>query len=480
MTPQEQKLAKEEIARNLGISESDIEYKTLSFGIEKRVFKCFFVKTKKRINIPNFINLANYPLVFENCDFDSFQYSSLKIPNVLSFRQCKIKKFWALSVKFKSFFEMRDCEIEKIEIYGNSVFEDSVSFEGTKFRDDTLESKQDLKILFYYVEFKKNVYFNKACFETKFIPSNIIFHQRVDFSNAKFKKECNFEQVDFKEDVNFDNAKFESYTSFKNINFNNVNFSFSKFEYVNFYQARFQGYVNFYEAIFNEAPNFSQAVFDGSLNLINAKLNFDFKDIKEKIQEQHNNHKERPLENFANNFRDSFRIFKNALIKDNNLLDASNFHKVELYCKEIELENKQPERFSKDWIDKWVLKFYRILCDHHTNLIPNLKWLVWLIASYSIFLGKVIMVYPIALLGLVILIYIFDYKKWLFISQITSIVMILCVIFEEPKMIFGIVGLFSSDLNWWQNFFTAVYTILMALVLFSLQKTARKNSIVPN
>ncbi|MEE6620391.1 hypothetical protein VWN47_10825, partial [Campylobacter jejuni] len=44
------------------------------------------------------------------------------------------------------------------------------------------------------------------------------------------------------------------------------------------------------------------------------------------------NIEEKPLDKFANDFRDSFRTFKNALIKDNNLLDASNFHKYELYC----------------------------------------------------------------------------------------------------------------------------------------------------
>lgn len=479
MTLQEEEIAKQEIAKSLGISKDNIEYKTLSFGVEKRVFECFFVKTKKRMNIPNFINLANYPLVFENCEFDSFIcVPSSEIPNVLNFKECTIKKFWALSVKFKSFFEMRDCEIEKIEIYGNSVFEDSVSFEGTKFRDDSLELKRDLKILFYYVEFKKNVYFNKAYFETKFAPSNIIFHQRADFSNAKFKKECDFKQVDFKEDVKFYKAQFKDYTAFKEVKFGDIDFSYVSFDNTYFIKTKFRGYVNFYRAFFKKIPNFSQTIFEKSMNFINTNLDFNFEVLREKIQKEKNDHKEETSENFANDFRDSFRILKNALIKDNNLLEASKYHKFELYAKEIELENKQPQKFSKDWIDKWVLVFYRILCDHHTNLISNLKWLVWLIALYSILLGKVCMVYPIALLG--ILIYVFGCKKWIFISQITSIAMILCVIFEKPKIIFGVAGLFTSDLNWWQNFITAVYTILMALVLFSFQKTARKNSIVPS
>ena len=45
---------------------------------------------------------------------------------------------------------------------------------------------------------------------------------------------------------------------------------------------------------------------------------------------------------------------KNTLIRQNNLLDASQWHKLELYAKEIELDSKKPSILSRDWIDKGI------------------------------------------------------------------------------------------------------------------------------
>ena len=58
---------------------------------------------------------------------------------------------------------------------------------------------------------------------------------------------------------------------------------------------------------------------------------------------------------------------KNTLIRQNNLLDASQWHKLELYAKEIELDSKKPSILSRDWIDKWILRFYRHTSDQQTD-----------------------------------------------------------------------------------------------------------------
>ncbi|EOH4414676.1 hypothetical protein ACLQ5Z_000732 [Campylobacter coli] len=51
----------------------------------------------------------------------------------------------------------------------------------------------------------------------------------------------------------------------------------------------------------------------------------------------------------------------------------------------------------------------------------------------------------------------------------------------KPKIIFGIVNLTGDNsYNGFENALITIYTILLALALFSLQKTARKNSIVPS
>lgn len=111
--------------------------------------------------------------------------------------------------------------------------------------------------------------------------------------------------------------------------------------------------------------------------------------MQEKIKQEYedfnkNERDKKPLDKFANDFRDSFRVFKNALIKDNNLLDASNFHKYELYCKELELKNKKDKTF-KDVVDKYQLFFYRKLCDHHTDLLKVFHNLLIIIMLFSVF-----------------------------------------------------------------------------------------------
>ncbi|HEH3648887.1 TPA: hypothetical protein SGX95_000887 [Campylobacter jejuni] len=71
-------------------------------------------------------------------------------------------------------------------------------------------------------------------------------------------------------------------------------------------------------------------------------------------------------------------------------------------------------------------------------------------------------------------------KKFDFFVYLNLIV-VLWVICYMPKIIFGIVNIIGDkSYNGFENALITIYTILLALVLFSLQKTARKNSIVPS
>ncbi|WP_455948796.1 pentapeptide repeat-containing protein, partial [Helicobacter pullorum] len=194
----------------------------------------------------------------------------------------------------------------------------------------------------------------------------------------------------------------------------NVYFNNSIFEdYADFHECEFEKTANFYGAKFEKAPNFSQVQFKGSLNAVNMDLDFGFESLREKIKAEYELSKQqaapragkvlelqfhKSLASIANDFRDSFRIFKNALIKENNNLDASEFHKLELYCKEIELgespnkrgiqaqseedvrKNTKPFKESIDW---FLLRFYRKLSEHHTDLLRVLNNLVLLIALYA-------------------------------------------------------------------------------------------------
>lgn len=313
---------------------------------------------------------------------------------------------------------------------------------------------------------------------------------RVAFKDFIFKGKVLFHCTTFRDNIYFNNSIFKDYTSF--------------------YYCEFEKTASFYGSVFKKSPNFFQSIFRESINVVNTNLKFNFEDLQTTINQEYDtckedtnsqkvetliNYKNKSLDNFANDFRDSFRILKNTLIKDNNLLDASNFHKYELYSKEVELKHKKTKTL-KDKVEKWQLWFYRKLCDHHTDLVLNLKWLIIAIGLFAClyFIAKVFqninilnILSPLgvflSILSFLILfcmcyckcIKIFDFFAYL------SVIPTLWVICYKPKLIFGIANLVGNkNYNGFENALITIYTILLALVLFSLQKTARKNSIVPN
>ncbi|EOH7210861.1 hypothetical protein ACMC5C_001270, partial [Campylobacter coli] len=357
------------------------------------------------------------------------------------------------------------------------------------------------------------------------------------------------------------------------------------------------------------------AIFNENLNIVNTKLNFTFSNLEEKIEQEYEefnkNKKEedqKSLDKFANDFRDSFRTFKSVLIKDNNALDASNFHKYELYCKEIELKqnwDKKGENVKnttdleknvsriRDFVDFLLLGFYRKLCDHHTDFLKVFNNLILLIALYALFvfgftwlhddkledtrailtlfgffdkfrlyfdiISAIFVVfgcgffvckldsyekknnvskkqninfiyiigdflnliksllfasftpcvfyvlfslfgfflnlgkdfgYSLLINTLFVSLYIcLVYTKSLFFGRyvvlIFSYIVFIIMLIKQPNVIHPLIGKIANESDKFFNYpslivLNILYTILLALVLFSLQKTARKNSIVPS
>lgn len=306
--------------------------------------------------------------------------------------------------------------------------------------------------------FKKEVYIRYSCFERvrfshcefesklalyRLEGSNeaIEFHNGINFEHCVFGGEVEFRHFvsgsplsgnkyyNNARETNFKNCIFKKRVDFSNSKIcNNIYFTDSIFQdSVDFSQCEFEKIANFYGVKFKKVPNFSQTQFKGSLNVVNTNLDFGFESLDKKIREEYETynhitpeHKgksgylkrfferlskffkdtekyQKTLAHFANDFRDSFRIFKSALIKDNNLLDASEFHRFELYCKEIELRESVRKRGTKaydnegirknmkpfkEFIDFLLLRFYRNLCDHHTDFLRCFNNLVLLVALY--------------------------------------------------------------------------------------------------
>ncbi|MBX1417935.1 pentapeptide repeat-containing protein [Campylobacter jejuni] len=457
--------------------------------------------------------------------------------------------------------------------------------------------------------------FNHCIFDYKIDKKTPIEQiKKLSFLNCNFKKEVYLNFQECLDSFQMDNCVFEDRVTIKGKFNDNVYFNNSIFKnYADFHECEFEKTANFYGVRFNKTPNFSQAIFRGNLNAVNANLNFTFDDLQERIKQEYedfnkNIENKKSLDKFANDFRDSFRTFKNALIKDNNLLDASNFHKYELYCKEIELKQNWDKRGEnvknttdleknvsriRDFMDFLLLGFYRKLCDHHTDFLKVFNNLILLIALYALFvfgftwlhddkledtrailtlfgffdkfrlyfdiISTIFVVFgcgffvckldsyekknniskkqninfiyiigdflnliksllfasfiPCVFYGLFSLFGFFlnlgkdfgysllintlfvslyiclVYTKSLFFGRyvvlIFSYIVFIIMLIKQPNVIHPLIGKIANESDKFFNYpslivLNILYTILLALVLFSLQKTARKNSIVPS
>ncbi|EOH0455156.1 pentapeptide repeat-containing protein, partial [Campylobacter jejuni] len=128
---------------------------------------------------------------------------------------------------------------------------------------------------------------------------------------------------------------------------------------VDFHECEFEKTACFYGVTFDKTPNFSACYFKESkaVNLINVNIDkLDFKSVENYIKDNYQdksyknetkgmqNEKEKiKIQNeyklrCAKNLKDSFRVLKDVLITQNNTLEAQEWHKLELYAKEKELE----------------------------------------------------------------------------------------------------------------------------------------------
>ncbi|ECK5559474.1 pentapeptide repeat-containing protein, partial [Campylobacter coli] len=130
-------------------------------------------------------------------------------------------------------------------------------------------------------------------------------------------------------------------------------------DYADFHECKFEKTACFYGVRFEKAPNFSACYFKEpkAINLINIDIDkLDFKSVEQYIKDnyQDENYKNEIKEiqdekkkfkvrnkyklRYAKNLKDSFRTIKDILITQNSILETQEWHKLELYAKEKELE----------------------------------------------------------------------------------------------------------------------------------------------
>lgn len=313
---------------------------------------------------------------------------------------------------FESNLIFTEAKFNDVVNLDKAKFKGKAQFRGTKFNRAILTE----------TNFENKADFSNAIFNEKAYFTNAVFKADVDFSSAIFADEARFFNADFKGTAIFENTEIKGKTDFKtdknltfrkDVDFNNATFHDNAYfnnrvfeNFVDFHETDFKKVACFYSVAFKKPVNFSSSIFNGASNFINAKIDFTYEELKKHIKNRSKNIDE--CISTANDFRDSFRLIKHAFNDKGNALDASLFHCIELYCKELELEfalkstdaenskndkevkstdNVEAKSKSKNrielFLDLITLKLYRNTSDHHTNLLQIINFMVLTFAVYG-------------------------------------------------------------------------------------------------
>ena len=331
---------------------------------------------------------------------------------------------------FESDLIFTEAKFDDVVNLDKAIFKGKAQFRGTKFNRAILTE----------TNFENKADFSNAVFNEKSYFTSAIFKTDTDFSSATFADEARFFNADFKGTAIFENTEFKSKTDFKTdknltfdkgADFNNATFHDNAYfnnrvfeDFVDFHETDFKKVACFYGVAFKKPVNFSSIIFNGALNFVNAKTDFTYEELKKFIEDKSANIIGKCIST-TNDFRDGFRLMKHTLNNKGNALDASLFHRLELYCKELELEFTLENAKAKDGgnskevksanqveakpksknrieilLDFITLKLYRNTSDHHTNLLRIINFMALTVAVYgfSIFMyEKIISKYLISL-----------------------------------------------------------------------------------
>lgn len=355
----------------------------------------------------------------------------------------------------------------------------------------------------YSLSFKKIKITNPLSFDNATFPNVIsfidcIFDEDFKIKNSTLQGEMRILNSRFKKGFNLCTSRCE-----KNIRIRQTTFEGS----ADFHHSSFEGIFDLYGSEFYQIPDFSGCVYGVHTNLVGTIIPIQYEAVRDWIYQKQETRKKFFKEDWSykdfsylvcSDYQDNFRGLKYLCLKESNILGSSQYHMAELYCKEIEL-NFKPNKSLREWIDWFQLFFYRLTSDHHTDLLKIIGWVIVCIGIFGVsyFGFKLIQDFSIlsqlnpygltlSFVGSILALPFcattqkpfFEFRRYLIILSSISTLWIACY---KPILIFGAINLIDkSPRSGLENFFLVLYTLMMILLLFSLQKTARKNSIVPS
>ncbi|BDD13037.1 hypothetical protein FUAX_54690 (plasmid) [Fulvitalea axinellae] len=356
---------------------------------------------------------------------------------------------------FEECFFDKDIEVKNVDITEGILFEDWIFKKTVKFPD----LKYEKGISFSNCEFNENVTVDPKTEKTEFlgkfeilnseIGGNLAlqgstFHQPADFSNSKFKQNVTFYQekdkehgiseciVTFNKKVDFENTTFEGKAIFWKTEFNETNFENTKFQKLaDFWKAIFHSKMEFNKTDFKEKIVFSFTEFKQDVSFLYSKI--EDRLIMEETKFGAGLDFSRALIqgdisffNFEPKFtskskigpryqRETYRIIKNELITQNNKIDATKFHKLEMEAYSKELKLKPPmdfQKYGRDAIERVQHLLIRFKRKYTIVAIALFNVSILLFASFIYAPSYVVFLVPLGAIYLTLLIWSLFYRKY--------------------------------------------------------------------
>lgn len=372
---------------------------------------------------------------FENFYFGKYNFHK-SIEEEIYFWECKFYKTFDMSNKDGLDVKMSFCETEFFGVarFDRSKFNKSLSMHGSIFH--------------------KEVCFDESKFREVVSFSDVTFNENVSLMQTKFFKDVQFDKAKVYKSIDFYNALFGSNISFKSTEFKSfINFNNVKFKHIPILGAALIHPNTLINIAYVDIEKTEIKEIDNSLNIYDEKLDFlpkfmAFELCRDKLLT-------------LTNIMETCRIFKDILLKENNIINATAYKKIELYINELEYFYKDNPKLNsfddietdnisslklRDKIDWWFLKLNRTTSDHHTDFLKIFLFTLSVIGGYFMinfglsFDEKIISsIYSFVDLGLAM-------------YGISVVIFLLCLGYEFLFVLKG----FSKDKGWLIFIFLAI------------------------
>lgn len=409
------------------------------------------------------------------------------------------------------------------------VFHTPFCVKGNEMFDENnyLNIECDFELLLeHQIEFKKCKFVKPMILNFKTVEKSIFFYDCIFGEDFKIKDSTICEEITilhsrFKKDFYLSTSKCQEDTRLRQCTF---------YGNVDCHNSIFEKILDLYASEVLGIPNFVGCVNKSKVDLLGFTSQIQFQLLEKYIKTQQQIYKNNYIDDWEyKNFeylpalevQDTFRFFKDILLKEGSVLKSSNYHRVELYCKELELDSK-PQKSWRDRIDSLQLWFYRHLCDHHTDLLRVWNSLMYLIFIFGVLsfgamawfayyfdnnfslancfdsthlrvfydshIKFMIHKHPLRIWGInlgFIALFLFlllglTSKICRRIFIIPSYLVSIGMFAISPKLLMPAIGFFTDKREILDplSIIGGFYTLLFGLIAYSLIKTARKNSII--